>query len=126
MKRLPALIAAFIITGILGFAMFTIGANAMTNKNTVPTLNQPGGSSTTSTSTNSAQNTSQAQLQQYQSLISQYQARDKQYQGQVNTLIQQVNQANSTIQEYQQLLMELQRRGVIFITQDGQILIPGG
>ena len=49
MKRLPALIAAFIITGILGFAMFTIGANAMTNKNTVPTLNQPGGSSTAST-----------------------------------------------------------------------------
>jgi uncharacterized protein YycO len=124
MKRLPALIAAFIITGILGFAMFTIGANAMTNKNTVPTLNQPGGSSTASTS--SAQDTNQAQLQQYQSLISQYQARDKQYQDRVNTLVQQVNQENSTIQQYQQLLMELQRRGVIFITRDGQILIPGG
>lgn len=124
MKRLPALIAAFIITGILGFAMFTIGANAMSNKNTVPTLNQPGGSSTATTS--SAQNTSQAQLQQYQNLISQYQARDKQYQDQINTLVQQVNQANTSVQQYQQLLMELQRRGVIFITRDGQILIPGG
>lgn len=124
MKRLPAIIAALIVTGILGFAMFTIGANAMTNKNTVPTLNQPANSSTASTG--SAQDTNRAQVQQYQSLISQYQARDKQYRDQVNTLVQQVNQENSTIQQYQQLLMELQRRGVIFITQDGQILIPGG
>jgi TolA-binding protein len=130
MKHLPAFIAAFIITAIVACAMLAIGANALINKNTVPVSNAPANSSSgvvpVSSTDNSTQanNATQAQIQQLQSLISQYQARDQQYQSQLNQLIQQVNQDNTQIQNLQNILVELQNRGLIFIGRDGRILIP--
>lgn len=123
MKSFSALIAAFIMTGIIGFAMFSIGANALTNKNTIPVTNSP---ASASVSANSTQGSSQDQLQQMQNLVNQYQSRDQQYQQQLNQLVQQVNQENTQIQAYQQLLFELQQRGVIIIQRNGTILIPSG
>jgi peptidoglycan hydrolase CwlO-like protein len=122
MKKLSALIAAFIMTGVIGFAMFSIGANALANKNTLPITNTP----TSASAAGSTQAATQPQIQQMQQVINQYQSRDQQYQQQVNQLIQQVNQDNAQVQAYQQLLMELQQRGVIIIRSDGTILIPRG
>lgn len=124
MKKLSALIAAFVMTGVIGFAMFTIGANALTNKNTLPITNTP--TSASASSTGSTQGATQAQIQQMQQVINQYQTRDQQYQQQLNELMQQVNQDNAQVQAYQQLLFELQQRGVIIIRNDGTILIPRG
>jgi uncharacterized protein YycO len=123
MKKLSALIAAFMITGVIGFAMFSIGANALTNRNSLPITNSPASASGSAGSTQVA---SQAQIQQMQQVINQYQARDQQYQQQLNELMQQVNQDNAQVQAYQQLLFELQQRGVIIIRSDGTILVPRG
>lgn len=124
MKKLSALIAAFIMTGVIGFAMFSIGANALANKNTLPITNTPTSASTAGSG--STQAATQAQIQQMQQVINQYQARDQQYQQQLSELMQQVNQDNAQVQAYQQLLIELQRRGVIIIRSDGTIVIPRG
>lgn len=122
MKQFSALIAAFLITGAIGFAMFSVGSSALLNKNTVPTLNSP----TAQASTTSSQTTTgQSQVQQMQNLIAQYQQRDQQYQTQLNQVETQLNQADNQIQQYQSLLKALQSQGVILIGPDGRILIPG-
>jgi len=112
MKHFSAIIAALIITGFIGFGMFSVGANAMTNKNTAPLLNSPAqaaSSSQSSTSTSQSSPTA-TQIQQMQDLINQ----------------QQIQQYQQQIQQFQQLLAALQERGVIIIRQDGTILIPRG
>jgi peptidoglycan hydrolase CwlO-like protein len=124
MKTIAAVFASLVITGVLGFAMFTIGANAILNKNTVALANSPSASSTTQTA--AAQDPSQAQIQQLQALIDQYKQRDQEYQTRLNQAIQQINQDNSQIQTYQQVLLALQERGLILIRQDGTILLPSG
>jgi peptidoglycan hydrolase CwlO-like protein len=135
MKHFSALIAAFIITGFIGFGMFSVGANALSNKNTVPLLNSPAqaaGSSQSNTSATQSSTTAD-QIQQMQDLINQYQQRDQQAQAELKQASQQINQDQQQIQQYQQqiqqfqqLLMALQNRGVIIIRQDGTILIPRG
>jgi peptidoglycan hydrolase CwlO-like protein len=122
MKQFTAILAALVITSVIAFGMFSIGANALTNKNTVPLASAPAGS--TSTTGNSSQDSTQTQVQQLQSLVSQYQSREQQYQSQLNQLEQQVSRDNQQLQSYQQLLMVLQSRGVIAIRGDGTILIP--
>jgi septal ring factor EnvC (AmiA/AmiB activator) len=133
MKQIPALIAAFTITGLIGFVMISVGASAITNKNTVAITNAPASASAaaapaagSAASTSGSQDSTQAQIQQLQERINQYQQREQQYQSQVNQLEQQVNQDSTQIQSYQRLLLELQRRGVISIQRDGRILIPAG
>jgi peptidoglycan hydrolase CwlO-like protein len=120
MKHIPALLAAVIMTGIVGLAMLGIGANALLNQNTQPTLNS------TSSAGNSVSNVSNTapQVQQLQARISEYQSREQQYQAQLQGLQQQVSQEQSQIQIFQQILGELQSRGVIAIQGDGTILIP--
>jgi biotin-(acetyl-CoA carboxylase) ligase len=120
MKRLTALLAAFGMTAVVGLAMLGVGLNAMSNRNSVQTQNSPAASSA------QASAASPAELQQMQSLIQQYQARDQQYQSQLNTVVQQLNQRNAQLQQFTQLLLELQSRGLIFIQPDGTILIPRG
>jgi hypothetical protein len=125
MKRLQALIAAAIITGLIGFGMLAIGVNAAVNPNTVPVSNAPGDPSVTvsnasgdpSANVSAASAQAQAQIKQLQDLITQYQNRDKQYQAQLD-------QASTQLQQVQQLLVELQRRGLIRINSDGSILVP--
>ena len=124
MKRLQALIAAAITTALIGFGVLVIGANAASNPYTVPISNSPVEASTVSTGTTSAQ--VQAQLDQLQNLISQYQDREKQYQAELNTLSQKLSDANLQVDQLQQILVELQQRGVIRITRDGRIQLPQG
>jgi len=65
----------------------------------------------------------QTQVQQLDNLVQQYQQREKQYQAQLDIAAQRLNEADQQVQSYQQLLDELQQRGVIRITQDGQVFI---
>jgi len=135
MKRLQALIAAAIIAGLIGLGMLAIGVNAALNSNTVAVSNAPGDPAV-DVSADSPQ--AQAQVKQLQDLIAQYQSREKQYQAQVtqyqnreqqyqaqlNQAKAQIDQASAQLQAYQQLMIQLQRSGLIRINSDGSIQVP--
>ena len=121
MKRFQALIAAVIVTGLIGLGMLAIGINAALNTNVVAASNAPGDPLTAVASTSSQ---AQAQISQLEGLIKQYQSREQQYQAQLNQATTQLDQANTQLQQYQQLLIELQRRGLIRIGSDGSIQVP--
>jgi len=125
-KHVTPFLAALLISMIVGFGMFVIGGNAAMNKNTTPVLNAPASSNASSASTDA-----QAQMQQLQTLVTQYQQRDQQYQqreqqyqNQLATAQQQLNQATATLKQYQQVLVYLQRLGIIQVDQSGRILLP--
>ncbi len=112
-KHLSAIITALVITAVIGFGIFTIGVNALTNKNTVPLQSTPG-SGTTTTGSNTAADppsttTNVQQLQQ-----------------EVSSLQSQLNQATQVIQQYQSLVQALQQRGIIVVDQNGNIYVPNG
>ncbi len=121
MKRIQALIAAFIVTSLVGFGMLAIGVNAAFNSNSVPVSdspNSPAPAVSADVQPQSAQQY-QARIDQLNSLIAQYQSREQQYQSQLN-------QAETQVQQLQAVLQELQRRGIIRIQSDGTILLRGG
>lgn len=134
MKQILALVAAFLVTSLIGLGMLAIGANAATNPNSVPVSDAPGASSPAVTAGDA-----QSQSGQSSDLITQYQNREKQYQTQIdqlNNLIAryqsrekqyqtQLDQATTQAQQLQQVLNELQRRGVIRILNDGTIQLLG-
>lgn len=122
MKRLEAIIAAAIITGVVALCMLLIGINALLNPNSVRASDAPT-SAVLNASTGAADQTPISQLQ---NLITQYQNREKQYQDREQQYQTQLDQANAQIQQYQQVLAELQQSGVIRITNDGQILLRRG
>ena len=109
MKRLQALIAAAVITVMVGLGMLAIGINAVLNPSPVAASGATGLSSAASTG-----DSAQAQIASLQNTIAQYQNREKQYQAQLD-------QAQAQIQEYQSVLIQLQRLGVIRINSDGTV-----
>ncbi len=109
MKHATAILASIVITGLLGLGIIILGANALTNKNTVPVQNSP----TSISGVTQPIDTSQS----LQSQIAQYQA-------QVNSLQTQLDQANQMLAQYQSLIDSLQQAGVIRIQSDGSISIP--
>lgn len=122
-KQLPALLAAFLITGFITLVMFVTGANALLNKNSV----DPASSGA---STSSASSVEQAQIKQLQDRINEYALREQQYQQREQQYRQtlqsnqlQLQQAASQVQQIQQLLSALQARGLIQIQNNGTILI---
>ncbi len=112
-KHLSAILAALAITAIIGFGIFTIGVNALTNKNTVPLQSTPG-SATASTSNSTSANSAGASTNV------------QQLQQEVSSLQSQLNQATQVLQQYQSLIQALQQRGVIVVDQNGNIYVPGG
>ena len=130
MKNIKAILFALAITGVIAASMFLVGTNALANKNTVPMANSPQ-SAVAVSSSGASTSSQQQQITQLETLVQQYQDREKQYQAQLTAAAQKVNDANSQLsqasqqlQQYQQLLIALQRSGVIQITNSGQILIP--
>ncbi len=117
MKRIYALIAAVIITGVVGLGMLAIGLNATFNPNSVAAANAPAVAASAASPAASPSGQNQAQVQQLQSLISQYQSREQQYQARLS-------QDEAQLQQYQTLLSELQRRGLIRVNSDGSIQLP--
>ncbi len=114
MKKLGAFVAAVIITGLVGLGMLAIGVNALLNPNTVAAADAP---SEAALDVSATSPDTQAQIKQLQDLVAQYQNREKQYQ-------EQLSQANTQLEQYQQLLVEMQRRGLIRINGDGSIQLP--
>jgi multidrug resistance efflux pump len=137
MKSLPPILFALLMTGVIAVSMVLIGGNALFNKNSMPVANSP---VVVSDMTNISSTTSNQQVSAMQQLINQYQEREKQYQAQVNEAVQRLNQANQQLQQangqiqqanqavatYQQVLQELQRRGLIRIDNSGQIFLGRG
>lgn len=126
MKKTPALIAAFVMTLIVGLGMLLVGANAYFNPSSVALASSSSANTADVSTTATSSADSAGQLQQLQSLVAQYQSREQQFQQQLNQLQQQLTQSNTQSQQYQQLITELQRRGIIQVNQNGQILIPRG
>jgi peptidoglycan hydrolase CwlO-like protein len=136
MKRLQGLIAATLVTVIIALGMVAIGVNAASNSNSVPVSNSPAQASTATTSnvvniSNSAADQAQIKqlqdtIKQYQDREKQYQDREKQYQTELAKVSQQMNDATAQAQQLQQILVALQQRGVIRISDDGRISIPRG
>ncbi len=125
-KKIAALVAAVLSTACVGVPILLIGGAALFNPNGTVAAQSPAQASSVSTGSAS----SQAQVQQLQQLVQQYQAREQQYQSREQQLQQQVQadsqtvqQAQQQMQEIRQLLQALQQRGLITITEDGQIMI---
>jgi septal ring factor EnvC (AmiA/AmiB activator) len=131
MKNFKAIIFAIAITGVVAATMFFIGTNALANKNSVPMADSPQAAQTSVLANSNSSTVDQSQVAQLEALVKQYQDREQQYQSQLNAAAQRINSANSQLsqatqelQQYQALLVALQRRGVIRITNSGQIMIP--
>lgn len=122
-KQITALLAAFLITGILALCIFVVGANALVNPNGTTVSNSAATTSPMDPATSAAD---QAQIAQLQNLITQYQAREQQYQAALQNDNNQLSQAATEVQMIQQLLTELQNRGLIRIDNQGNITISGG
>ncbi len=114
MKRVQALIAATLITGLVAVVMLAIGVNAVFNTQSVPVSNTRADVSLTSAGAGSSTNIAELQTE-----IAQYQSREQQYQ-------QQLAQASQQVQELEQVLGVLQQQGLIRIGSDGQIQIRRG
>jgi hypothetical protein len=122
-KQFTALLAATLITAVIGMTMLVIGVNAMTNRNGTPVSNSPATAAAVGSSPSAA---SQAQqIAQLQSEVAQYQAREQQYQAALSSDNQQLTQTASEVQMIQQLLSYLQNRGLITIDSQGKIYVNG-
>ncbi len=121
MKRFQALVAATITTALVVFGVLVIGVDAASNSDSVPVSDSP--AAAISTLSTPAQ--ARTQIDQLQDLISQYQDREQQYQAEISNLSQQLSDATQQAQQLQQILIALQQRGVIRISRDGRIFIPG-
>lgn len=116
LKRVSAIIGAALVTALIAFGMLVVGASAVFNPNSVPVSDSPVSSAPVSDNTSTDP---QAEIRRLQSLVSQYQSREQQYQAQVNQLSQQ-------LQQDQNILVQLQQRGIIRIGQDGSIQLRRG
>ena len=141
MKTFPAIVAAVVITVIVGISMLLIGGNALFNPNAGPVSNSPAqaqaasGSASNATAVSAAVGQSQLdqqQIAQLQAQVKQYQAREQQYQTELNQAAQkinqdnaQLNQATQAVQNYQQILAQLQQIGLISVSNNGQITVNG-
>ena len=135
MKKLPAIIAALVTTGIIAVIMVLIGANAILYPNQVAAASSPNNPQAAVSNAPAGDQLQQAQdlIAQYQAREKQYQQREQQYQNQINQLEQRVNQdetqlqqASTAVQQYQGVLQELVNRGIIQIDRRGDIFLGGG
>lgn len=116
-KTIPALIAAFLITAVLGGGMYLMGQNAL-------------GVSTVKAEAAQTTQVSADTIAQYEQIVVQYQVRETQYQNlitqastQIETANQQIELANQQLQQYQSLLQQLQSSGLITIASDGTVTV---
>jgi uncharacterized protein HemX len=116
-KHVPALIAAFGMTAVVGVLMLGLGVNALLNKN-VATAQAAKSTDSLTLDT--------ATPEELKTLIAEYQLRETQYQQELSQAVDQINQANGQIQQYQAFIMELQNAGVIRINRNGQVTVMTG
>jgi len=117
-KSIPALIAAVLVTVVLGSGMFLIGQNAL------------GASTAKAEAAATAVTASADTTAQYEQIVAQYQTRETQYQAeiaqasaQIDTANQQLATNSQQIQQYQSLISQLQNNGLITVANDGTVTI---
>lgn len=117
-KQIPALIAALIMTLVVGTGLLALGLDALFPKPVAASaqVSAP------------AQDTAQMQklLDEYKAREAQYDAQLKQAADRISQDEQQLNQAGQQVRIYQSILMQLQQQGVITITRDGRIMVGQG
>jgi peptidoglycan hydrolase CwlO-like protein len=119
-RQVPALVATFLITGLMTLSLSVVGVNAMYNKATLEASNTQ--SALTSEVQQAQINQLQALVNQYQQREVQYKQREQQYQQQIIQYQQQVTNTNSQLQ---QLIQTLQNYRLIRVESNGQIMIIG-
>jgi len=109
-RSVSALIAAILVTVLLGVGMYLMGNDALVAADVV------------SASTQVAVD--------HQKALEEYQVREKQCTSQIATAAkrlsaanQKIEQANQQIQQYQMVLNQLQEQGLVTIAQDGTVTI---
>ena len=127
-KHFAAFAAATAMTACSATAILAVGGVAFFNRSGVAPANTGAQASKAADSNFVAQ----SQVQQLQQQVAQYQARDQQYQSRERQLERKLRQAQTQIQadeqqaqQFQLLLLALQPRGLISITDDGKISISG-
>jgi septal ring factor EnvC (AmiA/AmiB activator) len=142
MKKIPAFLAALLITGLVGLVMLGIGGAAFVNTNKLPVQNAAVivaapvatvAADATVSQVNQVQTSAgpnQAQLDAYKAQLDQAIQRINDANTQMQTLQAQLDQANQTandasaaVQTYQNVLTQLQQKGLIRIGSDGSITI---
>ncbi len=114
-KHIPALIAAFGMTALIGFVMLALGANALFNKQV---SSAKAAAAATEIVTPAA-----LTVEDLQALVTEYQGREVQYQAELTQAAEQLTQTNTELQQYQSLIAALQNAGVIQINADGQVMV---
>lgn len=117
-KQGPAILAALVMTFMIGFVIIGLGINALLNNNVAPA--QAAGLP------DQTLNTDQATIDQLQGLIKQYQDRELQYQSELQQATDQLTQTKTELQQYQDLVVALQNSGVIRIAANGQVFVGPG
>jgi hypothetical protein len=117
-KQGPAILAALVMTAVIGFLIVGLGINALFNNNvaTAQAVGLP----------DPSLSVDRATIDQLQSLIEQYQTREVQYQTEMQQAADQLNQTNAELQRYQDLVAALQNSGIIQITADGRVFVGRG
>jgi peptidoglycan hydrolase CwlO-like protein len=119
-RRIPALVATFLITAFMTLALSVVGVNAMYNKATLQ--------ASTSQIVLTA-DVKQEQIVQLEALINQYQQRETQYQQREQQYQQQLQQSQqelaNTNSQLQQLIQALVTNRLIRVESNGQITIIG-
>lgn len=137
MKKLPALIAALIITATIALVMGGVGISAYASAkqnaaSTQSALSTQVAVSVPTTTTSSSGTTNQSELDAYAAQLNQAvqqintaNAQIQSLQSQLSQANQQISNDNSTLQTYQNILLQLEQRGLITISSDGTITIRG-
>lgn len=125
MKKLPAIFAALVVTGVMALAMLVIGANAIFKPGSAAAANDPAAVEQIAITGGDAQTVAQLQAR-----IQEYQAREQQYQQQLQQARAEIEQANSQIEaansqliQYEQMIANLQQIGVVRIDDDGNLSV---
>lgn len=123
-KQFSAFIVASVITLIVAAGLLLIGGAVYFNQNGTHLQNTNVSTAAPGTTNVSSQEVAQLQslVQQYQEREKEYQAREQQYQQELASANQQLQMDQQQFQQVNMLLVELQQRGVITVS-DGRVFI---
>jgi TolA-binding protein len=136
-RQIRAILAAFVLTGVIAFAMLALGVSALASAKNGEVANIAASPQASPLAVQPAA-FDPSVLDQLQNLIAQYQLRETQYQSELEQAARQLDQANLQLQQnqtqtqqvqaqtqqYQTLIQALVNAGVIQITADGSVVIP--
>ena len=122
-KHFMAFLVATLITLTVSAGLLIVGGAALFNQNGTVVDNSVAPGSVNVSAPVSADASAQAQeIARLQNLVVQYQSREKEYQARELQYQQELSSANKQLEQVQMLLSELQRRGLITVS-DGHIYI---